>query len=444
MKKLHRIVFLALALISVALMAWTIVVGMSAPDSDKIAGIMGMSYQYDENGNEKQDTLGNPIPVVSVEQGIEAMGTATINQMRKSDATIYGTTLEKIKNLEGKIADCKEKLADKENKALKEAEAKRTQIVLKGRRASAAEKNELANLNKTIEELKKLPETLKELEAKLTWDVNASDDEKVIAYAQNELKAVQEQVKKATEAIDAKKAVFDPAKKVVEDMCKVANIKIAVVEGREDYAATLDELLASKSINALQRRQLLGVKLTIADYQKLANERKTVLDNETAYEANIPMLEKAIKEAEADQQNLMKLGKAVYFNLLWLEVLMGLAIFFVIVGFLLNFAQNSGGIVKTIVACVVVVLGVGAAYFIATNHGWVDGAVLYVTNGVGQPMLDAAGEPIPFGIGNDPETRSVFSATDYMIADVSIWITYLAFAGAAVAALYSSVRGIFK
>ena len=48
MKKLHRIVFLALALISVALMAWTIVVGMSAPDSDKIAGIMGMSYQCED------------------------------------------------------------------------------------------------------------------------------------------------------------------------------------------------------------------------------------------------------------------------------------------------------------------------------------------------------------------------------------------------------------
>ena len=123
---------------------------------------------------------------------------------------------------------------------------------------------------------------------------------------------------------------------------------------------------------------------------------------------------------------------------------MGLAIMLMIVGFLLNFAQNSGGIVKTIVAGVIVIVGVGAAYFIATNHGWVDGVVLYVTNGVGQPMLDAAGEPIPFGIGNDPETRSVFTATDYMIADISIWITYLAFAGAAVAALYSSVRGIFK
>ena len=156
------------------------------------------------------------------------------------------------------------------------------------------------------------------------------------------------------------------------------------------------------------------------------------------------MLKKAIEEAEADQFNIMKLGKAVYFNLLWLEVLMGLAIMLMIVGFLLNFAQNSGGIVKTIVAGVIVIVGVGAAYFIATNHGWVDGVVLYVTNAVGQPMLDAAGEPIPFGLGNDPETRTVFGANDYQIADISIWITYLAFIGAALAAVFSSVRGIFK
>ena len=186
MKKLHRIVFLVLALISVGLMAWTIVVGMSAPDSDKIAGIMGMSYQYDENGNEKQDTLGNPIPVVSVEQGIEAMGTATINQMRKSDATIYGTTLEKINNLENKIAEGKEKLADAENKAVKEAEAKVAELNAK-RRRTPAENNELANAQKVVEDYKKLPETLKELEAKITWAAEASDDEKVIAFAENEL-----------------------------------------------------------------------------------------------------------------------------------------------------------------------------------------------------------------------------------------------------------------
>lgn len=443
MKKIHRIVFLIIALISVGLMAWTIVVGMSAPDSDKIADIMGMSYQYDENGNEKQDALGNPIPVVSVENGVESMGTATINQMRKSDATIYGTTLEKVKNIESKIAECEQKLADNEQKALKEAEAKVKELNAI-RRRTPAQNNELANAQKVVDEYKKLPETLNELKAKATWDVNASDDEKVIALAEAEFNGIQEQVKKANEALEAKKADFDAAKQLVNEMCKVADIKVAQVDGREDYAATLDELLGAKAINAAQKRQLNGIKATIAEYQKLANERKTALDNETAYESNLPMLKEAIAQAQLDQQSIMKLGKVVFYNLVWLEILMGLAILLVLVGFVLNFAQNSGGIGKTIASSVIVVAVVGVAYFIATNHGWLDGVVLYVTNGVGQPMLDAAGEPIPFGIGNDPESRSVFAASDYMIADVSIWITYLAFAGAALAALYSSVRGIFK
>lgn len=443
MKKIHRIVFLIIALISVGLMAWTIVVGMSAPDSDKIADIMGMSYQYDENGNEKQDALGNPIPVVSVENGVESMGTATINQMRKSDATIYGTTLEKVKNIESKIAECEQKLADNEQKALKEAEAKVAELNAI-RRRTPAQNNELANAQKVVDEYKKLPETLNELKAKATWDVNASDDDKVIALAEAEFNGIQEQVKKANEALEAKKADFDAAKQLVDEMCKVAEIKVAQVDGREDYAATLDELLGAKAINAAQKRQLNGIKATIAEYQKLANERKTALDNETAYEANVPMLKEAIAQAQLDQQSIMKLGKVVFYNLVWLEILMGFAILLVFVGFALNFAQNSGGIGKTIASAAIVVAVVGVAYFISTSHGWLDGVVLYVTNAVGQPMLDAAGEPIPFGLGNDPETRSVFGATDYMIADVSIWITYLAFAGAALAALYSSVRGIFK
>jgi hypothetical protein len=101
-------------------------------------------------------------------------------------------------------------------------------------------------------------------------------------------------------------------------------------------------------------------------------------------------------------------------------------------------------LVVTIVAGVVVIAVVAAAYYIGKSHEWMDGAVLYVTNSVGQPILDGAGEPIPFGLGTDPETRTVFNATEYMIADVSIWITYLACAGALLAALYSSLRGIFK
>ena len=172
---------------------------------------------------------------------------------------------------------------------------------------------------------------LSELKAKATWDVNASDDEKVIALAEAEFNGIQEQVKKANEALEAKKADFDAAKQLVDEMCKVAEIKVAQVDGREDYAATLDELLGAKAINAAQKRQLNGIKATIAEYQKLANERKTALDNETAYESNLPMLKEAIAQAQLDQQSIMKLGKVVFYNLVWLEILMGLAILLVLV-----------------------------------------------------------------------------------------------------------------
>ena len=443
MKKLHRIVFLVFALISVGLMAWAIVVGMAAPDSGKIADIVGMTCQYDETGEQKKDADGNTLSVTTTAEGIESMGIATINQMRKSDATIYGTTLEKINNIESKIADIEKQLASNDDKALKEAEAKVMQLSMI-RRRNAQQNAELEAAKKTVEEIKNLPKTLEELKAKMTWDANATEAEKVIALAEVEFKAIQEQVAKSNEAIDAKKAVFDPAKKLIEDMCQVAGVKLSQVDGRDDYAATLDELAGSKALNAMQKRQLAGVKATIAEYQKLLNERKTALDNETAFESNIPMLKDAIAQAEVDQHAVVDLAKVISYNIYWLYFLMVFAVVFVVVGFILNFFQNSGNLVVTIVSVVVVCGVAAAAYFVAQNHGWVDGTVLYVTNGVGQPMLDAAGQPIPFGLGNDPETRTVFGATDYLIADISIWITYLAFAGAALAALYSSLRGIFK
>ena len=443
MKNLHRIVFLVFALISVGLMAWAIVVGTSAPDSDKIADIVGMTCQYDENGEEKKDELGNTLSVVTTAEGIESMGIATINQMRKSDATIYGTTLEKINNIEAKIAEIEEKLANNDDKALKEAEAKVAELSVI-RRRNAQQNAELEAAKKSVDEIKNLPKTLEELKAKMTWDANATEAEKVVALAEVEFKAIQDQVAKCNEAIEAKKDVFDPAKKAVEDLCQVAGVKLSQVDGRDDYAATVEELSASKALNAIQKRQLAGVKATIAEYQKLLNDRKNALDNETAFESNIPMLKDAIAQAEIDQHAVVNLAKVISYNIYWLYFLMVFAVVFVLVGFILNFFQNSGNLVVTIVSVVVVVAVVGAAYFISQNHGWVDGTVLYVTNEVGLPLLDAAGEPIPFGLGNDPETRTVFGATDYLIADISIWITYLAFAGAALAALYSSLRGIFK
>ncbi|MEE0864318.1 MAG: hypothetical protein U0L61_04205 [Alistipes sp.] len=443
MKKLHRIVFLILALISVGLMAWAIVVGMQAPDSDKIADIIGLTYQYDENGEEMKDENDNPIPVVSTAQGIESMGVATINQMRKSDDTIYGTTLEKIKGIEAKIAEIEAQLAAGDNKAVKDAEAKVAELSAKSR-LNAEEKKELEKNKKVVEDFQKLPQTLADLKAKVVWTAEMSESERVIAMAEAEFKSIQEAVVKANEALEAKKGEYEPAVAVIENLCKVAGTKIAEVEGRADYVATFDELTGSKALNAAQKRELAGVKNAIADYQKMLNDRKVAIDNETAFEANLPMLKDAIAQAELDQHSIKELGKVISYNIYWLYFLLVFAVVFVVVGFILNFFQNSGNLVVTIVAGVVVIAVVAAAYYIGKSHEWMDGAVLYVTNSVGQPILDGAGEPIPFGLGTDPETRTVFNATEYMIADVSIWITYLACAGALLAALYSSLRGIFK
>ncbi len=443
MKNLHRIVFLVFALISVGLMAWAIVVGTSAPDAGKIADIVGMASQYDENGELKEDEHGNPLPVLTTAEGIEAMGVATINQMRKSDATIYGTTLEKINNIESKIAEIEEQLANNDGKTLKEAQAKVAELEAV-RRRTAEQNAALEAAKKTVEDINNLPKTLEELKAKVVWTAEATESEKVIALAEAEFKAIQEQVAKSNGALEAKKGEFEPAQKLLEDLCKVAGTKVAEVEGRADYVATYEELAASKALNAAQKRELTAVKAIVTDCQKLLNDRKTALDNEAAFESNLPMLKDAIAQAEVDQHAVVNLSKVISYNIYWLYFLMVFAIVFVVVGFILNFFQNSGSIVKTIASVVVVIAVVAAAYFISQSHGWVDGTVLYVTNEVGLPMLDAAGEPIPFGLGNDPETRTVFGAFEYRIADISIWITYLAFIGAALAAVFSSVRGIFK
>jgi hypothetical protein len=62
-------------------------------------------------------------------------------------------------------------------------------------------------------------------------------------------------------------------------------------------------------------------------------------------------------------------------------------------------------------------------------------------------MLDANGNTtdIAFGLGSlDSADRVVFSGSDYMLADVSIWVTYIAFVLAGVSAVFSWIWGIFK
>ena len=82
---------------------------------------------------------------------------------------------------------------------------------------------------------------------------------------------------------------------------------------------------------------------------------------------------------------------------------------------------------------VLVVVGVIAiAYFIASGNGWAEGHTL----------KDAAGYDL--GIGTDLATRKVFGPFEYMMADTSIIVTYITIAGAALAAVFSAIRGIYK
>lgn len=107
------------------------------------------------------------------------------------------------------------------------------------------------------------------------------------------------------------------------------------------------------------------------------------------------------------------------------------AIVFVVAGFVLNLIHNPNWI--KLGAVLVVVAGVaGLAYAIALGHGW-DHNVL--------SMVDANGDPtgIAFGLGSldGPKERVIFGEKEYMMADVSIWITYIAFILALVAAVFS-------
>lgn len=149
-------------------------------------------------------------------------------------------------------------------------------------------------------------------------------------------------------------------------------------------------------------------------------------------EENIADSEKANAAAKADAEGIIALSKAINANLLWFYFLLVFAVCVIIIAAVMNLFQNAGGLGKTILAVCVVVVVVAVAYFVASTHGWSDGATL----------KDAAGYDL--GLGTDPATRKVFGPFEYMMADASIWVTYITFAGAALAAIYSAIRGIYK
>lgn len=311
MKNLNRILFLLIAVVSAALVAWAIAVGVPAPDSSKIAANAQLINLNDEGVAE---------PVASTAEGIEELGKVFATQLEDGILTEEGIAEEKLK-----------------------LENTRTVLV-------------------------------PEYEAKVGAKV---------------------EVAKAAEAVVA-------------------------------------ELGEAKNLSRAQKRQLEEAKAIQADFKALNDTLNVYKENIVVMEENIAASERANAKAKADSDNVIALSKAISANIIWFYFLLVFAIFFIIINSIMNLFQNKGGLGKTILSVCVVVAVIAVSYFIATTHGWADGATL----------KDAAGYDL--GLGTDPATRTVFGTFEYMMADASIWVTYITFAGAALAAILSAIRGIYK
>ena len=320
MKKLHRYVFLAFALVSVAMVAWAIVAGMSAPDSAKIANSTPLVQQFDANGIAVNTEDDQPVPVASVQEGIRALGIIFANQLDEGVLTLNGIEEEKAK------------------------------------------------LAQTIEVT-------------------------IPAYEQ-----------------------------------KVETNREAALAANEKIA----ELKELKRLNGKQKKELAAAEAVKADFKALTDTLAQYRENVTIMEENIAASVRANEQAQSNGKNMVALATAVHWNLIWFYFMMVFAVCFIVFAALWDMMLNAGSLKKTIVSVLIVVGVIAIAYFIAAGNGWSEGRTL----------KDAAGYDL--GIGTDLATRTVFGAFEYMIADTSMIVTYITFAGAALAAVFSAIRGIFK
>ena len=320
MRKIHSYVFLAFALVSIAMVAWAIAAGWNAPDSAKIANSTPLVQQYDADGYAVNTEDDQPVPVSTTEDGIRALGIIFTNQLGEGILTLDAIEAEQEK------------------------------------------------LNNTVNEV-------------------------IPAYEQ-----------------------------------KVSDAREAALEAQ----ATVEALKAKKSLNSVEKRKLAEAEGVQANFKALNDTLNQHRENVSIMEENIAASIEANEEAKANGDNMVALANAIHWNLMWFYFLMVFAIAFIIMSALFNLFLNAGGLKKTLLSLVVVVAIVAIAYVIANGNGWAEGHTL----------KDAAGYDL--GIGTDPATRTVFGTFEYMIADTSILVTYITFAGAALAAVLSAVRGIFK
>ena len=320
MKKLHRYVFLLFALVSVAMVAWAIVAGMSAPDSAKIANSTPLVQQFDAEGNAVNTEDDQPVPVATTSEGIRALGIIFANQLEEGILT---------------------------ESAIEEEKVKRTQTI-----------------------------------------------EVVIPEYEQKVKDARE------EALAAQ--------------------------------ATIEELKQVKRLSGAQKKQLANAETIDANFKALNDTLAQYRENVVIMQENIDASIRANAQAKADGENMVALATAVNWNLIWFYFMIVFAICFIVFAAVWDMLLNTGGLKKTAFALLIVAGVIGLAYFIASGNGWNEGHTL----------KDAAGYDL--GIGTDLATRTVFGPFEYMMADTSIIVTYITIAGAALAAVFSAVRGIFK
>ena len=320
MKKLHRYVFLVFALVSVAMVAWAIVAGMSAPDSAKIANSTPLVQQFDAEGNAVNTEDDQPVPVESTSEGIRALGIIFANQLEEGILT---------------------------ESAIEEEKVKRTQTI----------------------------------------EVVIPEYEQKVENAREEALAAQ---------------------------------------------ATIEELKQVKRLSGAQKKQLANAETIDANFKALNDTLAQYRENVVIMQENIDASIRANAQAKADGENMVALATAVNWNLIWFYFMMVFAVCFIVFAAVWDMLLNAGGLKKTIISLFVVAGVIAIAYFIAAGNGWNEGHTL----------KDAAGYDL--GIGTDLATRTVFGPFEYMMADTSLIVTYITIAGAALAAVFSAVRGIFK
>ena len=320
MKKLHRYVFLVFALVSVAMVAWAIVAGMSAPDSAKIANSTPLVQQFDAEGNAVNTEDDQPVPVATTSEGIRALGIIFANQLEEGILT---------------------------ESAIEEEKVKRTQTI----------------------------------------EVVIPEYEQKVENAREEALAAQ---------------------------------------------ATIEELKQVKRLSGAQKKQLANAETIDANFKALNDTLAQYRENVVIMQENIDASIRANAQAKADGENMVALATAVNWNLIWFYFMMVFAVCFIVFAAVWDMLLNAGGLKKTIISLFVVAGVIAIAYFIAAGNGWNEGHTL----------KDAAGYDL--GIGTDLATRTVFGPFEYMMADTSIIVTYITIAGAALAAVFSAIRGIFK